>query len=210
MPSSLNKDIIIAIIIMVPFRTSVLSILPKMWSSASALPSCFDCQRSEVQLPHVCPARTSKGLKLRFRTSTLPWMPNTWSSAFQTSVLPGLHKISSSASALVRPGVPKMWRSTPALHLCREFQRCEVQFRTSALSLLPTIWSSASPLTKCLKFRFRTSALPWLPRSWSSASLFHHSPRCEVTLPHFCFALTAKDMQICFLSSAVSSYAMKH
>ena len=88
---------------LVPFSTSALPILPKMWISASALPSCLHCQRSEVQLPHFCSARTSKGLKLRFRG--LPWLLNMWSSAFQTSVLPGLRTSSSSASALVRPGL---------------------------------------------------------------------------------------------------------
>ena len=38
----------------VPFSASALPFLPKMWSSASALLSCLDCQRSEVQLPHFC------------------------------------------------------------------------------------------------------------------------------------------------------------
>ena len=41
----------------VPFRTSALPILPKMWSLASALRFCLDCQRSDVQLPHFCSAR---------------------------------------------------------------------------------------------------------------------------------------------------------
>ena len=128
----------------VTLRTSALSILPKMWSSVFALPSCLDCQRYEIQLPHFCSARTSKGLKLRFHTSALPWLAKIRNSAFKTSVLPGLRKISSSASALFRPGLQKMWRSTSAFHLCRDFQRC------------------------------------------------------EVPLPHFCFALTVKDLKVSF------------
>ena len=103
----------------VPFRTSALPILSEMWSSASALPSCHDCQRYEIQLPHFCSARTSKGLKLCFYTSALPWLAKMWNSAFQTSILPGLRKISSSSSALVRPRLPKMLRSTSAFHLCQ-------------------------------------------------------------------------------------------
>ena len=140
------------------FSTSALLILPKVWSSSSALLSCLDCQRSEVQLPHFCSARTSKCLKLLFRTSTLPWLPNIWSSAFQTSVLPELRTISSSTSALVRPGPPNMCRSTSAFHLK------DVKFlvRTFALPWLPNIWSSASPLTLCFNYQ-----------------------KCEVPLPHF-------------------------
>ena len=92
------------------FRTSVLPSLP----------------RSEVQLSHFRSARTSKDLKLHFHTSALPWLPNMWSSALRTSVLPGLRKMSSFASALVRSGLPKMWRSASAFHLCRDFQRGEV------------------------------------------------------------------------------------
>ena len=125
-----------------------------------------------------------------------------WSSTFQTSVLPGLRKISSSASGIVRPGLPKMWRSTSVFHLCRYFHRCEIP--------LPHFCSALT--AKDLKIRFRTSALLWLLNSWNSSSALpfcHHSRRCEDTLPHSCFALTAKDVQFCLLSSAVCSYAMK-
>ena len=52
-----------------PFHISALPILRKMWSSASARPSCLGCQRSEVQLLHFSSARTFKGLKLCFRIS---------------------------------------------------------------------------------------------------------------------------------------------
>ena len=108
----------------VPFRTSALPLIPMVWSSASALPSCIDCQRSDVQLPHFRTYRTSRGLTLRFRTSFLPWLPKMLSSAFRTSVLAGLWKISSSASALVRPGLTTNWRSVPMVypHVCHRWQ----------------------------------------------------------------------------------------
>ena len=40
--------------------------LPKMWSSASALPLCLDCQICEVLPPHFRSALTGKDLKFRF------------------------------------------------------------------------------------------------------------------------------------------------
>ena len=115
-----------------------------------------------------------------------------------------------------------MWNSASALLLCLNCQRYEVQlpllrsartfkglkicFRNSAPSLLPKTWSSA----------FHTSARPGLRRSrWSSAlvlsglpnmgkvtSAFHlcrDFQRCEVPLPHFCSALTAKGLKFRFL-----------
>ena len=137
--------------------------------AASLLPSCLDCQRSEVQLPHFCSARTSKGLKLFFRTSALPWLPNIWSSAFQTSVLPGLRTISS-----------------PPPHLFdQDFQRCEA----------PLLHFISAGTSKDVKFLFRTSTPPWLPEIWKSASpltLCFNCQKYEIPLPHFRSAMTAK------------------
>ena len=93
------------------FRISVLPWLPR-----------------SVQLSPFRSVRTSKGLKLRFRISALPWLPfvpNMWSTSIHTSVLPGLRKILSSDSALVRSGLPKMWRSASPLTLCFNCQKCE-------------------------------------------------------------------------------------
>ena len=61
----------------------------------------------------------------------------------------------------------------------QDFQRCE--------GPLPHFISAGT--SKHVKFRFRTSAMLWLLNSWSSASALpfcHHSPRCEVRLPHLC------------------------
>ena len=98
------------------------------------------------------------------------------------------------------------------------FKDIKLRFRTSALHWVPKIWSSA----------FRTSARPGLERSRSSSTLvlpglptmdkstsaFHFCQdfqRSEIPLPHFCFALTTKDVKFCFLSSAVRScYAVPH
>ena len=200
-------------------RTSILSSLLKIWGSASALPHCGDCQRSEVTLLHcidyqwcevrysisalpwlpmmwyelssallLCqffrrcevpllhfrPALTAKDMKFSFRTSALrlhtsalPWLAKMWNSAFQTSVLPGLRKISSSTSALFRPGLPKMWRSTSAFHLCRDFQRCEVPPPHFCSAL--TVKDLKFPLTLCFNCQ-----------------------KCEIPLPHFRSAMTAK------------------
>ena len=121
------------------FRISALPWLPIMWHELrSALLLCQFFRRCEVPLLHFRPALSAKdmkfnfrtsallGLKLCFHTSALPWLAKMWNSAFQTSVLSELRKISSSASALFRPGLPKTRRSTSAFHLCRDFQRCEV------------------------------------------------------------------------------------
>ena len=144
-----------------------------MWSSASALLLCLDCQKSEVQL------------------AILPLGQD-----FERS---------RSSSSPVLPGLPNMGKATSAFHLCRDFQRCEVSlphlcsaltakdlkfrflfFRSARTSkdlvYLPHLFCQdfqiwISPLQhfisvgtpKDLKFRFCTSALPWLPKMWSSA-----------------------------------------
>ena len=118
--------------------TSALPILPKMWSSACALPSCLDCQRSEVQLPHFCSARTSKGLKF---ASALPLCLDC-----QICEVP-LFKLLF-CQDFERSQVPH-----PNL-FDQDFQRCE--------GPLPHFISAGT--SKNVKFLFRTSALPWLPK----------------------------------------------
>ena len=158
----------------------------KVWSFASAIPLCLYCQRSEVPL------------------SVLPLGQD-----FERS---------RSTSALVLPGLPNMGKSISAFHLCRDFQRCEVT--------LPHF--CAALIAKDLKFRFpyfrspglersrssSTFVLPGLPNVDKSTSAFHlcqDFQTSEIPLPHFCFALTAKDVKFCFLSSAVRScYAFPH
>ena len=173
---------------------------------------CLNCQRYEVQLPHFRSARTFNGLTLCFRTSALSLWTKIWSFAFHTSARPGFRR-SRSSSALVLPGLPNMGKATFAFHLCRDFQRCEVP--------LPHFCSALT--AKDLKFCFlylrsaRTSKdvvhLPQLFcqdfQIWISKPAFHlcrDFQRSECPLLHFCFALTAKDVKFCFLSSAVHSY----
>ena len=171
-------------------------------SSASALLLCLNCKRYEVQLPHFRSARTFKSVKLCFRNSSLPLLPKIWSSAFHTSVRPGLRR-SRSFSALVLPGLPNMGKSTSTFHLCLDCQRSEVP-----LSVLP--------LGQDFERSRSSSALilPGLPKMDKFTSAFHFCrdfQRSEVPLLHFCFALTVKDVELCFLSSAVRSYyAFQH
>ena len=260
-----------------PFHTSALPILCKMWSSASAFPSCPGCQR----LLHISSALSGL-LKFWSFASAIPLCLYCQRSKVPLSVLPlgqDFERFRSS-SALVLPGLPDMGMSTSAFHLCRDFQGCEFPLPQFCFSLttidlkfrfpyfrsvmtskdlvrLPhlfcqdfQVWVSTLPhfisagTFKDVKLRFRTSALPWLPKIWSSAfrtsarpglersrssstlvlpglqnmdkstSAFHHCQdfqRSEIPLPHFCFALTAKDVKFCFLSSAVRScYAFPH
>ena len=56
-------------------------------------------------------------------------------------------------------------------------------------------------------FRFRISALYWLPKIWSSTSALSFCidcQKCEVPLPHFRSALTAKYVKFCSRTSALS------
>ena len=93
------------------------------------------------------------------------------------------------------------------------FNGVKLRFRNFALSLLPKISSSAfrtSAWTGLRKISFISAlVLPGIPNMGKSTSAFHlcrNFPTSENTLPHFCFALTAKDVKFCFLSSAVRSY----
>ena len=211
--------------------TLVLPGLINMGKSTSAFHLCQDFQRSEIPLPHFCFALTAKDVK--FCISSLPGLPKMWSSAsalllcldcqrseVPLSVLPLGQDLERSRSSftLVLPGLPSMGKSTSAIHLSPDFQICEIALPHFALPWLPKIWSSA----------FRNSARPGLERSRSSSTLvlpglpnmdkstsaFHlcqDFQRSEIPLPHFCFALTAKDVKFCFLSSAVRScYAFPH
>ena len=115
-----------------------------------------------------------------------------------------------------------MWSSASALLLCLKCQWYEVQlphirsartskglklcFRNSALSLLPKIWSSAFHTSARLGLRRSRSSsalvLPGLPNMGMSTSVFYlcrDFQRCEVPLPHFCSALTTKDLKFRFL-----------
>ena len=127
-----------------PFHTSALPILCKMWSSASALPSCLGCQRYEVQLLHISSALPGL-LKVWSFASAIPFCLYCQRSEVPLSVLPLGQDFerSRSSSALVLPGLPDMGMSTTAstLLLCLDCQRCEVllpQFRRTFLSCIPT------------------------------------------------------------------------
>ena len=164
------------------FHTSALPWLPKTWGSASTLPLCLDCQRSEVPLPlclycqrsevprpHFRSALTAKNVKF-LSAPTLPWLPNMWSFASAISLCLDWQKSEIPLSALVLPG-----------------QRCEVP-----LPHFISAWTS-----KDLQFRFCTFAQSWLPQIWRSASpliLCLHCQIWEVPPPHFPSALTAKDL----------------
>ena len=186
------------------FHTSALPWLPKTWCSASALPLCLDCQRSEVPLPlclycqryevprpHFRSALTAKNVIFRYRTSlTAKYVKF----CKRTSALPSLAKC-----------FPHLF--------CQDFQKCEVplphfisawtykdlQFRfcTFAQCWVPKTCRSASPLTLCLHCQissasalpfcldckdFCTSILPWLQKICSfTFQICLHSQRCERT-----------------------------
>ena len=126
------------------FRISALPWLPKIWSSTSALSFCTDCQKYEVPLPHCLDCQVCEVL--------LPHARSVW---FEAPL-----------SALVLPGLPKMWSSASAFNLCLDFQRFAVSllhfrsiltakdlkigFSTYVLPSLPHMGSSASPLPFCL------------------------------------------------------------
>ena len=172
----------------------VLPGLPNMGMSTSAFHLCRDFQRCEVPLPNFCSALTPKDLKFRFpyfysvmTSKDLVRLPHLFCQDFQVWPLPIFISVGT-------------------------FKDVKLRYRTSALPWLPKIWSST----------FRTSARPGLERSRSSSSLvlpglsnmdkstsaFHlcqDFQKSEIPLPHFCFALTAKDVKFCFLSSAVRS-----
>ena len=116
-----------------------------------------------------------------------------------------------------------MWSSASARPSCLGCQRYEVQILhiSSALPGLLKVWSFASVIPLCLYRqrsevplsvlplgqdfeRSRSSSalvLPELPNMGKSTSAFHlcrDFKRCEVLLPYFCSALTAKDLKFRF------------
>ena len=184
------------------FYTSVLPWLPKTWCSASALPLCLDCQRSEVPLPlclycqrsevprpHFRSAFTSKNVKFLFRTSALPWPPN-------------------------------MWSSVSALPLCLDWQRSEVPLSAFNLCLDLHRFAVSLPHFRSIltdkdqKIVFSTNTVPSLPNMGSSASAPSFCLDCKRSVvSHFRSAFIPKDVnalhwlpKFCLFRSAVGSY----
>ena len=116
-----------------------------------------------------------------------------------------------------------MWSSAFALPSCRGCQRYEVQLLhiscalpgrlkvrsfASAIPLCPYCQRSAVPLSVLpLGQDFKSSrpssalvlaGLPNIGRSTSAFHLCQDFQRCEIPLPHFCSALTAKDLKFRF------------
>ena len=157
------------------FRISALPWLPKIWSSTSALSFCIHCQKCEVPLPHFRSALTAKYVKFCSRPSALSWLANIWSSAFRTSALPGL---------------PKMWSSASAFHLCLDFQRFAVS-RLHFRSILTA---------KDLKVGFSTNTLLSLPNMGSSASTLPFCfDRKRSVVSHFRSVFIPKDVNLLLL-----------
>ena len=112
-------------------------------------------------------------------------------------------------SASARPTWLDCQRSAVLLPLCLDGLRYKIP--------LPHFCSALT--TKDLMFRFHTSALPWLPKIWSSTSALSllrkiwsstsalsfciYCQNCEVPLPHFRSALTAKYVKFCFSTFAL-------
>ena len=204
-----------------------------MWHEVrSAFLLCQFFRRCEVPLLHFRPALTAKDMKFSFRTSALPGLLKIWSFASTHPLCLDWQRCEIRLSKLLF--CQDFERSqVPLPHLFdHDFQRCEgplshfisagtskdvkFRFRTSALPLLSNVWSSFPLILSCncqnceislphfcsamtgkqLKFRFLPFVLPAFPKIWSYDSAL-------------LLALTAKDVQFCFLSSVVCSYAMK-
>ena len=139
-------------------------------------------QRCKVLLPHFQHFQldwTAKDLKFCSRASVLSWLLKIWSFA----------------SALPLCGDCR--RSEITLPLCIDYQWCEVP--------LPHL-RSALTTHDVTRVTFRTSALQILPKMWSSASAlpsFLDCQRYEIQLPHFCSARTFKGLKLRFHTSAL-------
>ena len=154
------------------FHPSALPWLPKSWCSASAFPLCLDCQRSEVPRPHFRSALTAK--KCEGFASALPLCLYC---QLCEVLLPRFRSALTGKDLKFR--FPHLF--------CQDFQRCEVPFP----HFIPA-WTS-----KDLQFRFCSFALSWLPKIWRSASpltLCLHCQIWEVPPQHFPSALTANDL----------------
>ena len=105
--------------------------------------------------------------------------------------------------ASVLPWLPTIWSSasTHQLYSARTLKGLKLCFRNSALS--SEVPLSVLPLGQDLERSHSSSTLvlPGLPNMGMSTSAFHlcrDFQRCEVPLPHFCSALTAKDLKFRF------------
>ena len=98
------------------FHTSALPILRKMWSSASALPSCLGWQQYEVRFPYFRSVTTLKDLV---------HLPHLFCQDFQMWISPLPHFISA--------GLPKIWNSASTLLLCLDCQDVKFCFLSSAV-----------------------------------------------------------------------------
>ena len=151
--------------------------LPKIWHSAPALP--FGLTINDVTWNP-------------FHTFALPILRKMWSSA---SALPSYlgcqrYEVQLLHISSALPGLLKVWSFASVIPLCLYCQRSEV-----LLSVLP--------LGQDFERSRSSSAhvLPGLPNMGKSTSAFHlcrDFQRCEVPLPHFCSALTAKDLKFRF------------
>ena len=155
--------------LMFRFRTFALPWLPKIWSSTSALSFCIDCVKCDVPLPHFLDCQICEVLLPLF----LDW---------QRSEVP--------LSALVLPGLPKMWSFASAFHLCLDFQR----FAVSLLHFRSILTA------KDLKIGFSTNTLPSLPNMGSSASALPYCLDCKRSVvSHFRSAFIPKDVNALLL-----------
>ena len=170
-------------------RTTVLSWLLKIWSSASAPPLCGDCQRSEVTLshcldyqwcevphPHLHSALTTHDVKrVPFRTSALPILPKMWSSAFALPSCLDCQRyeiqLPHFCSARTSIDLKLRFHTRSALigndmkfgfpNFCSARTSTDLKFRFRTCS---------TRTSKDVKVHFRISSLPGLPKMWSSAS----------------------------------------
>ena len=163
------------------FHTSALPWLPKTWYSASTFPPCLDWQRSEVPRPHFRSALTAKNVKFRFRM---------WRSAHALPLSLYWQRSEVPLSALVLPGLPKVWSSASSFHLCLDFQRFAVSLQ-----------HFRSVLTaKDLKIGFSANTLPSLPNMGSSASTRPFCIDCKRSVvSHFRSAFIPKDVNVLLL-----------
>ena len=208
----LSFNIAVSRVILQPWQWQSVGYGPvKMLRSSSARPTWLDCKRSAVLLPHFRSVLTTKDLKFRFHTSALPWLPKTWCS---TSALPLC--LDCQRSEVPLPLCPYCQRSEvphPHFHSALSAKNVKFRFRTSALPWLPKMWSFASALPLCLDWQrsevlLSALVLPGLLKMWSSASVFHlcqDFQRFAVSLLHFRWILTAKDLKIIFSTYTLSS-----
>ena len=149
-------------------RIFVLHWLPKMWSSASALPLRLDCQISEVLLP-LC--FNWKNSEVPLSALVLPGIPKMWSSAsafhlcldFQRFADSLLHfrsiltakDLKIGFSTNTQPSLPTMGGSATALPFCLDCKRSVVSHFRSAF-----IPKDVNALLLCLDCQSSASSVP--------------------------------------------------